>query len=79
MENRKFLAIKSGNYRIIGECQRPDRTALKSMDALAHKETGFGYRDLGFKLTSYTFLNNRQDACSTKSEFSCGVGRRARP
>ena len=49
MKNRKFLAIKSGNYRIIGECQRPDRTALKSMDALAHKETGFFYRDLAFK------------------------------
>jgi len=41
--------IKSGNYGIIGECQRPDRTALKSMDALAHKETGFFYRDLGFE------------------------------
>ncbi len=49
MGNRKFLVIKSGNYGIIGECQRPDRTALKSMDALAHKETGFFYRDLGFK------------------------------
>ncbi len=24
--------------------------------------------------TSNTILNNRQDACSTKSEFSCGVG-----
>jgi len=74
MENGKFLVIKSGNYGIIGECQRPARTALKSMDALAHKETGFFYRDLGFKLTSCTFLKNRQDACSTKSEFSCGVG-----
>ena len=29
-------------------------------------------------LTSCTILRNRQDACSTKSEFSCGVGRRAR-
>jgi len=79
MGNGEFLVIKSGNYGIIGESQRPDRTALKSMDALAHKETGFFYRDLGFKLTSCTFLKNRQDACSTKSEFSCGVGRRARP
>jgi hypothetical protein len=43
------LAIKSGNYGIIGDCQRPARTALKSIDALAHKETGFFYRDLGFK------------------------------
>lgn len=41
MGNGKFLVIKSGNYGIIGECQRPARTALKSMDALAHKETGF--------------------------------------
>ena len=41
MGKGKFLAIKSGNYGIIGESQRPDRTALKSMDALAHKETGF--------------------------------------
>ncbi|MEG4808562.1 hypothetical protein QUA82_12675 [Microcoleus sp. F8-D3] len=41
--------IKSGNYGIIDESQRPDRTALKSMDALADKETGFFYRDLGFK------------------------------
>ena len=49
MENGKFLVIKSGNYGIIGECQHPDRTALKSMEALAHKETGFFYRDLGFK------------------------------
>ncbi len=49
MGNGKFLAIKSGNYGIIGECQRPARTALKSMDALAHKETGFFYRDLEFK------------------------------
>lgn len=49
MGNGKFLAIKSGNYGITGECQRPPRTALKSMDALAHKETGFFYRDLGFK------------------------------
>jgi hypothetical protein len=49
MENRKFLVIKSGNYPIIGECQRPARTALKSMDALAHKETGFFDRGLGFK------------------------------
>ena|GEM_PF-1770812 len=74
MGNRKFLVIKSGNYGIIGECQRPPRTALKLIDALAHKETGFFYPDLGFKLTSCTFLKNRQDACSTKSEFSCGVG-----
>jgi len=37
--------IKSGKYGIIGECQRDARTALKSMDALAHKETGFFYRD----------------------------------
>lgn len=37
MGNGKFLAIKSGNYGIIGECQRPDSTALKSTDALAHK------------------------------------------
>ncbi|UNU22502.1 hypothetical protein D0A37_00040 [Microcoleus vaginatus HSN003] len=29
--------------------------------------------------TNYTILQNRQDACSTKSEFYCGVGRRARP
>ena len=49
MGNGKFLVIKSGNYGIIGECQRPARTALKSMDALAHKETGFFYRDLGCK------------------------------
>jgi hypothetical protein len=49
MGNGKFLAIKSGNYGIIGECQRRDRTALKSMGALAHKETGFFYRDLRFK------------------------------
>ena len=49
MENGKFLVIKSGNYGIIGECQRPPRTALKSMDALAHKKTRFFYRDLGFK------------------------------
>jgi len=49
MENGKFLAIESGNYGIIGECQRPPRTALKSMDTIAHKETGFFYRDLGFK------------------------------
>ena len=49
MGNGKFLAIKSGNYGIIGQCQRRDRTALKSTDALAHKETGFFYRDLGFK------------------------------
>ncbi|MEG4629084.1 hypothetical protein QUB56_05435 [Microcoleus sp. AR_TQ3_B6] len=49
MGNGKFLAIKSGNYGIIGECQRRDRTALKSMDALAHKETGFFYRDLGLE------------------------------
>lgn len=41
MGNGKFLVIKSGNYGIIGECQRPAPTALKSMDALAHKETGF--------------------------------------
>ena len=26
------------------------------------------------QLTSDSFLKNRQDACSTKSEFSCGVG-----
>jgi len=26
------------------------------------------------KLTSCTILKNRQDACSTKSEFSCGTG-----
>jgi len=25
-------------------------------------------------VTSYTILKNRQDACSTRSEFSCGVG-----
>jgi hypothetical protein len=25
-------------------------------------------------LTSCTILKNRQDACSTKSRFSCGVG-----
>ena len=74
MENGKFLAIKSSNYGIIGESQRLARTALKSMDALAHKETGFFNRNLGFKLTSCTFLKNRQDACSTKSEFSCVVG-----
>ena len=37
MGKGKFLAIKSGNYGIIGEYQRPARTALKSMDALAHK------------------------------------------
>jgi hypothetical protein len=49
MGNGNFLVIKSGNYGIIGECQRPPRTALKSMDALAHKETGFFYRDLGFE------------------------------
>jgi hypothetical protein len=49
MGNGKFLAIESGNYGIIDECQHPDRTALKSMDALAHKETGFFYRDLGFE------------------------------
>ena len=49
MGNGKFLVIKSGNYGIIGQCQRPHRTALKSTDALAHKETGFFYRDLGFK------------------------------
>jgi hypothetical protein len=49
MGNRKFLAIKAGNYGIIGECHRPARTALKSMDPMAHKETGFFYRDLGFK------------------------------
>ena len=49
MGKGKFLAIKSGNYGIIGECQRPPHTALKSMDALAHKETGFFYRDLGFE------------------------------
>src|SRR4028119_752415 len=30
-----------------------------------------------FKLTSCTILNNRQDACFTKSEFSCGTGRKA--
>ena len=51
MGNGKFLVIKFGNYGIIGECQRPARTALKSMDAIAHKETGFCYRDLGFKPT----------------------------
>ena len=28
---------------------------------------------LGFAI-SCTSLNNRQDACSTKSKFSCGVG-----
>ena len=50
MGNGKFLVITSGNYGIIGECQRPPRTALKSMDALAHKETGFFYRDLGLNL-----------------------------
>jgi len=49
MGKGNFLVIKSGNYGIIGEYQRPDRTALKSMDALAHKETGFFYRDLGFE------------------------------
>ena len=49
MGKGKFLVIKSGNCGIIRECQRPARTALKSMDALAHKETGFFYRDLGFK------------------------------
>lgn len=38
MGNGKFLVIKSGNYGIIGECQRPARTALKSMDA---KKPGF--------------------------------------
>ena len=26
------------------------------------------------KLISSTLLNNRQDACEAKSEFSCGVG-----
>ncbi|UNU23481.1 hypothetical protein D0A37_06005 [Microcoleus vaginatus HSN003] len=26
------------------------------------------------KLTSCTILKNRQDACSTNSEFSCGTG-----
>ena len=50
MGKGKFLAIKSGNYGIIGECQRPPRTALKSMDALAHKETAFFYRDLGCEI-----------------------------
>jgi hypothetical protein len=50
MGKGKFLAIKSGNYGIIGECQRPPRTALKSMEPLAHKETGFFYRDLGLNL-----------------------------
>ena len=25
-------------------------------------------------VTSYSILKNRQDACSTRSEFSCGVG-----
>lgn len=49
MGNGNFLVIKSGNYGIIGDCQRPARTALKSMDTLAHKETGFFYQDLGFK------------------------------
>ncbi len=49
MGNGKLLVIKSGNYGIIGECQRPACSALKSMDALAHKETEFFYRDLGFK------------------------------
>ena len=28
-----------------------------------------------WQLTSDTFLKNRQDACSTKSEFDCGVGK----
>jgi hypothetical protein len=28
-----------------------------------------------FKLTSCTILKNRQDACSTKSKFSCGTGK----
>lgn len=41
MGNGKFLVIKSGNYGIIGECQGPARTALKSIDALAHKKRGF--------------------------------------
>jgi hypothetical protein len=50
MGKGKFLAIKSGNYGIIGECQRPPRTALKSMEPLAHKETGFFYRDLGCEI-----------------------------
>ena len=50
MGKGKFLAIKSGNYGIIGECQRPPRTALKSMDALAHKETALFYRDLGCEI-----------------------------
>jgi hypothetical protein len=27
------------------------------------------------KLTSCTLLKNRQDACSTKSEFYCGTGK----
>jgi len=27
-----------------------------------------------FKLTSCTILKNRQDACFTKSKFSCGTG-----
>ena len=48
MENGKFLVIKSGNYGIIGSAASPSH-CFKIRDALAQKETGFFYRDLGFK------------------------------
>ena len=41
--------------------------------ALRLKKPGF-LPNLRLKLRCLTIIMNRQDACSTKSEFSCGVG-----
>ncbi len=59
-----------------GEAMEP-ADKMQQTQLLAAAETVAHAAACAVELTSCTILKNRQDACSTKSEFSCGTGRKA--